>query len=101
MERTLADHRRANDTVGAIPLLGPVRAQFAVVADLTRSAPAGISNRLIGLAAQYAQFMAWLRIETRDHDTALAWYDRARAWAEEAGNPDMAATTLSMKAHLA
>lgn len=32
---------------------------------------------------------------------ALAWYDRSHEWALEAGDPNMAATTLSMKAHMA
>jgi transcriptional regulator with XRE-family HTH domain len=101
LERTLDDHRRVEDTVGARPLLGLIRNQLSVVADFTRSARGPLAARLTGLAAEYAQFLAWMCIDTRDHAAGLAWYDRAQDWAQEAGDPNMAATALSMKAHLA
>jgi transcriptional regulator with XRE-family HTH domain len=101
LERTLAEHRRVNDTVGATPLLGLIRSQLHVVAGFTRSASGPLATRLTGLAAQYAQFVAWMCIEIKEHGAGLAWYDRARDWAEEAGDANMAATALSMKAHLA
>jgi hypothetical protein len=100
-EHTLAEHRRVNDLVGARPLIGPIHSQLRVVAEFTRTARGDLAGSLADLTAQYAQFLAWLCIENHDHAAATAWYDRARDWAEEAGNPDMAATTLSMKAHLA
>jgi hypothetical protein len=87
--------------VGATPLLGLIRSQLHVVAGFTRSARGPLATRLVDLAGQYAQFVAWMCIETKDHGAGLAWYDRARDWAEEAGDANMAATTLSMKAHLA
>jgi Helix-turn-helix domain len=101
LERTLAEHRRVNDTVGATPLLGLIRSQLHVVAGFTRRASGPLATRLTDLAAQYAQFVAWMCIEIKDHGAGLAWYDRARDWAEEAGDANMAATALSMKAHLA
>jgi hypothetical protein len=101
LEGTLAEHRRVNDSVGAQPLLGLIRDQFAVVGGFTRSAEGSLAGRLVGLASQYAQFLAWLCIESHDHGAALAWYDRAGDWAGEAGDAGMAATSLSMKAHLA
>jgi hypothetical protein len=87
--------------VGAGPLIGLIRSQLSVVADFTRAAPGPLAPRLTGLAAQYAQFMAWMCIAVRDHAAGLAWYDRAHDWAQEAGDANMAATALSMKAHLA
>jgi hypothetical protein len=45
--------------------------------------------------------MAWLCNDLGDKGAALAWYDRSQDWAIEAGDANMAATTLSMKAHLA
>jgi transcriptional regulator with XRE-family HTH domain len=101
LERTLAEHRRVEDTLGAAPLLGLVRAQLSAVTTFTRAAPGPLTDRLVDLAAQYAQFLAWMCIETRNHAAGLAWYDRAHDWAVQAGDPNMAATTLSMKAHLA
>lgn len=101
LERCLAEHRRIEDTLGSGPLLGVTREQIRAVAGLAREAPAGLRDRLVSLAAQYAQFMAWLCMDSHDQPSALAWYDRAHGWAAEAGDPDMAATTLSMTAHQA
>jgi transcriptional regulator with XRE-family HTH domain len=101
LERMLAEHRRAEDTLGARPLFGLVRAQLSVVAEFIRSSRGPLADRLVDLAAQYAQFVAWMCIEMHDHPAALAWYDRSHDWAQQAGNVNMAATTLSMKAHLA
>jgi transcriptional regulator with XRE-family HTH domain len=101
LERTLAEHRRVEDAVGARPLLGLIRAQLVTVTEFTRSGPGPLTDRLVSLASQYAQFVAWMCIATQDHAAALAWYDRAHDWAQQAGDANMAATTLSMKAHLA
>jgi hypothetical protein len=101
LERTLAEHRRVEDLLGARPLLGLVRAQLCAVAEFTRAAPGSLSDRLIGLTSQYAQFLAWMSVDTHDHAAGMAWYDRAHDWAVQAGDMNMAATTLSMKAHVA
>jgi transcriptional regulator with XRE-family HTH domain len=101
LENTLDEHRRVEDSVGARPLLGLIRCQLLTVAQFTRNARGPLADRLTGLAAEYAQFLAWMCIDVRDHAGGLAWYDRAHDWAQEAGNTNMAATTLSMKAHLA
>jgi transcriptional regulator with XRE-family HTH domain len=101
LERTLAEHRRVEDTVGARPLLGLIRSQLSTVAGFTRSARGPLAGRLVGLAAEYAQFLAWMCMDVHDQAAGLAWYDRAHDWAQEAGDPNMAATTLSMKAHQA
>ncbi|HUY47535.1 MAG TPA: XRE family transcriptional regulator [Streptosporangiaceae bacterium] len=101
LERTLDEHRRVEDAVGARPLLGLIRAQLVTVTEFTRSAPGPLTDRLVSLASQYAQFVAWMCIATHDHAAALAWYDRAHDWAQQAGDANMAATALSMKAHLA
>jgi transcriptional regulator with XRE-family HTH domain len=101
LERTLDEHRRVEDTVGARPLLGLIRSQLSIVAEFIRGADGPLADRLTDLAAQYAQFLAWMCIDIRDHAAGLAWYDRACDWAQEAGNTNMAATTMSMKAHLA
>lgn len=53
------------------------------------------------MLGQYAQFIAWMCQDSGDHAAALAWYDRSHGWALEAGDAALAATTLSMRAHLA
>jgi Helix-turn-helix domain len=100
LERTLDEHRRVEDTVGARPVLGLIRSQLLTVADFTRGG-GPLLGRMVSLASQYAQFLAWMCIATQDHAAALAWYDRAHDWAQQAGDANMAATALSMKAHLA
>ena len=97
----LEQHRRVEDTLGARPLVGVVRAQLDVVAELTRQAPARRRNRMIDLAAQYAQFLGWMAVAEADHAAAGAWYGKAEEWARECGNADMAATAVSMRAHQA
>ena len=101
LERCLAEHRRAEDELGSGPVIGVVRAQLSTVAELGRHARPVIRDRIVSLAAQYGQFMAWLCNDQKDKPAALAWYDRAHGWAVEAGDGNMAATTLSMKAHIA
>lgn len=101
LERCLAEHRRVEDTTGSRPLLPVVRAQLAVVAELAHGAGGPLGERLVGLAAEYAQFVAWMCQDSGDLAAALAWYDRAHAWALEAGDARLAATTLSMRAHQA
>jgi transcriptional regulator with XRE-family HTH domain len=86
LEHTLAEHRRVEDTVGSGPLFGVIRSQLLMVAEFTRSAHGALTDRLVDLAAQYAQFLAWMCVESRDHAAALAWYDRAHDWAAQAGN---------------
>ncbi|WP_344584947.1 XRE family transcriptional regulator [Nonomuraea roseoviolacea] len=95
----LAEHRKVEDTIGARPLLGIVRQQLGIVVDLAQNARGGVADTMVDLAAQYAQFVAWMSLDVDDQAAALAWYDRAHDWALEIGDVDMAATTLSMKAH--
>lgn len=48
-----------------------------------------------------AQFVGWLSAQASDATTAREWYLRSLEWATEAGDPDMVATALSMRGHLA
>lgn len=97
----LAEHRKVEDTIGSRPLLGIVRQQLGIVVELAQSARGGITDTVVDLAAQYAQFVAWMSLDIDDQAAALAWYDRAHDWALEIGDANMATTTLSMKAHQA
>ncbi|MET8141975.1 helix-turn-helix transcriptional regulator [Sphaerisporangium sp. NPDC005288] len=97
----LAEHRKVEDSIGSRPLIGVVRQQLGVVADFANSARGPLAERIVDLAAQYAQFIAWMSLDIDDQPAALAWYDRAHDWALEIGDANMATTTLSMKAHQA
>jgi tetratricopeptide (TPR) repeat protein len=101
LNRCLAEHRRIEDTLGSGPLLPTVMAQLSTVTDLAQGVPGAFGDRMVGLLAQYAQFVAWMCQDAGDHGAALAWYDRSHAWALEAGDASLAATTLNMRAHQA
>ncbi|MEV5553825.1 helix-turn-helix transcriptional regulator [Nonomuraea wenchangensis] len=101
LEHCLAEHRRVEDTIGSRPLLPLVHAQLSTVADLARGARGQLADRAVAVLAQYAQFIAWMCHDSRQHAAALAWYDRSHAWAIEAGDSGLAATTLNMRAHQA
>lgn len=101
LERCLAEHRRAEDTMGGRPLMPVVRAQLATVTELARGTSGTPGDRMVSMAGQYAQFLAWMCQDAGDLAAALAWYDRSHGWALEAGDAALASTTLNMRAHLA
>ncbi|MEU4255006.1 MULTISPECIES: helix-turn-helix domain-containing protein [Streptomyces] len=101
MDRLLAVHRRAEDTLGSRLMNGVVLAQFRAVAGLYDQARGPLADRLVKLMAEYAQFLAWMAQDQDNAPVALGWFDRSYDWALESGYGDMAATTMSMKAHLA
>ncbi|WP_030673558.1 helix-turn-helix domain-containing protein [Streptomyces rimosus] len=101
LDRLLAEHRSAEDLIGSRPLVGLMRQQLRLVVDLFTGARGPLAGRVIRLASEHAQFLAWMAQDQGQAAAALTWYDRSHDWALEAGDADMAATTLSMKAHLA
>ncbi|MFJ8314029.1 MULTISPECIES: helix-turn-helix domain-containing protein [unclassified Streptomyces] len=101
LDRLLAEHRRAEDFIGSRPMVNVMRQQLRTVVDLYASARGPLADRVVRLAAEHAQFLAWMAQDQAQTPAALAWYDRSHEWALEAGDANMAATTLSMKAHMA
>ncbi|WP_189214554.1 MULTISPECIES: helix-turn-helix domain-containing protein [Streptomyces] len=101
LDRLLAEHRRAEDFIGSRPLVDIMRQQLRTVVDIYAGARGPLEQRVVRLAAEHAQFLAWMAQDQGSSAAALAWYDRSHEWALEAGDADMAATTLSMKAHMA
>ncbi|MHC6626303.1 helix-turn-helix domain-containing protein [Streptomyces globosus] len=101
VERLLAEHRRAEDTLGSRVMSAVVAKQFEAVAGLYDQARGPLADGLVRVMAEYAQFLAWMAQDQDDAALALAWFDRSYDWALESGHGDMAATTMSMKAHVA
>ncbi|MFH9422128.1 helix-turn-helix domain-containing protein [Streptomyces sp. NPDC017529] len=101
LDRLLAEHRSAEDSIGSRPLVSLMRQQLRSVVDLFPGARGPLADRVVRLASEHAQFLAWMAQDQGQTTAALAWYDRSHDWALEAGDADMAATTLSMKAHMA
>ncbi|MFD4699827.1 helix-turn-helix domain-containing protein [Streptomyces niveus] len=101
LDRLLAEHRSAEDRIGSRPMVDVMRQQLTTVVDLYGSARGSLADRVVRLASEHAQFLAWMAQDQAQTPAALAWYDRSHEWALEAGDANMAATTLSMKAHMA
>jgi tetratricopeptide (TPR) repeat protein len=101
LSAVLAAERRLEDQIGSAPLVKTVAAQLAVVGDLAAEARAPLRGAVLGIAGQYAQFAGWLNANAGRVSEAGAWYDRALGWAAESGDPNMTATALNMKGHLA
>ncbi|MFE6158945.1 helix-turn-helix domain-containing protein [Streptomyces sp. NPDC056486] len=101
LDRLLAEHRRAEDRIGSRPLVDVMRQQLRTVVDLYAGARGPLADRVVRLASEHAQFLAWMAQDQAQAAAALVWYDRSHEWALEAGDANMAATTLSMKAHMA
>ncbi|MEQ4300858.1 helix-turn-helix transcriptional regulator [Plantactinospora sp. B6F1] len=97
----LAAQRRLEDAVGAVAVLGPVRAQLDLVTALVGEARCALRPRLVDLASQWAQFAGWLFIADGAGQPAARWLARGLELATEADNPAMVATVLSFRAHLA
>jgi len=97
----LAAQRRLEDVIGSEPLLKPVGAQLATIERLVTEARGHVRPRVLDVAAQWAQFDAWLHASVRRLTKADQLYDRAIVWATEAGNADMVATAFNMKGHTA
>ncbi|ARF56989.1 DNA-binding protein [Streptomyces gilvosporeus] len=101
LDRLLAEHRRAEDFIGSRPLVEVMGQQLRTVVNLYASARGPLEQRVVRLASEHAQFLVWMAQDQGQSAAALAWYDRSHEWALEAGDANMAATTLSMKAHMA
>ncbi|GAB3069881.1 hypothetical protein GCM10027186_24530 [Micromonospora schwarzwaldensis] len=101
LAESLAAHRRLEDTLGATSLLPTVRAQLDMMASLVAEATGVLRPQVVDVAAQWAQFGGWLYAASDRRRLAGRWYRTALEWGTEAGNPDMIATVLSMRGHLA
>lgn len=97
----LAAQRRLEDLIGSEPLVAPTVAQTEVITTLAREARGSGRDQFSDMAGQWCQFAAWLAADSGRHHDALVWYHRCAELAEEAHNPSLVATALSMKGHLA
>jgi transcriptional regulator with XRE-family HTH domain len=98
---TLADLRRLEDTDGPTTALPAARAHLTLTATLADTGPDRHRTALIDLTGQWQQLVGWLHAATGDRAGASAHYGHALAAALEVDRPDLAATALSMRGHLA
>jgi tetratricopeptide (TPR) repeat protein len=97
----LAEQRRLEDVVGARPLVQSMRAQLQLIENIVTDACGAVRADVMQVGSQYAQFTAWLYASLDEARSARYFYDRATDWALEVGDPNMVATALSMKGHVA
>jgi transcriptional regulator with XRE-family HTH domain len=87
LDRLLAEHRRAEDVIGSRPLVEVMRRQLQTVVDLYAGARGPLADRVVRLAAEHAQFLAWMAQDQAQPAAALAWYDRSHEWAWKPATP--------------
>jgi tetratricopeptide (TPR) repeat protein len=97
----LAAQRRLEDEAGSLAVLGPTRAQLAVVESMAAQARTSVRPAVLDQIAEWAQFRGWLESNTGDRQAARACFLLAGEAASESRNRDMAATVLSWRGHLA
>jgi tetratricopeptide (TPR) repeat protein len=101
LARLLAEQRRAEDTLGARQLLGPVLTQIKVIDGLVRQARNPVRGAVLEVVAHYEEFAGWMYQDATDTAGALRHYDAAMEAAQEIGDADMITSVLSLKSHLA
>jgi catechol 2,3-dioxygenase-like lactoylglutathione lyase family enzyme len=101
MSVILAHLRRLEDTAGAVTVLPPVLAHVDLVDSMADQVPDRDRLGVVDQLGQWTQFAGWLHAATGDLRGATEFYGRALGAALEANRPDLAATALSMRGHLA
>lgn len=101
LARLLAELRRLEDTTGPAAVLPVVLDHLGRVTTLADEAPGRYRNTLVDAAGQWEQFAGWLRAAMGQQSAATAHYAQTMAAGLEVDRPDLTATALSMRGHLA
>jgi transcriptional regulator with XRE-family HTH domain len=101
LARMLAEQRRAEDTLGARRMRGPVLTQLQFIDHLATDTPEPVLRELLTVGSHYQQFAAWLAQDAMDAAGASKHYAAAMNAAREIGDADMITSVLSLKSHLA
>jgi hypothetical protein len=86
---------------GATRTLPAVRGLLATIEHSAHDVQPNIRRELLTVAASGAEFVGWLYRDSGDSIRAGTWYDRATAWAQEAGNLPMQGYILLRKSQMA
>jgi hypothetical protein len=100
-QRALDGYYRADKMLGPRRLIGPVLAQIDVLDDLRCGARPPYADPLLRILARYGEMAGWLLEDSGDLDAAADWSRRAGAWAQCAGDTNMAAYMLVRQANIA
>lgn len=99
LARLLAAQRGLDDALGAAHVVESVTATAETVAVMVREVTGPTRPALVSVAAQWAQFTAWLHMSVGRWAPARAWLANAAEWAAEIADEDLAATVISFQAH--
>ena len=97
----LAAQRRAEDALGSAAMVKPVTAQLAAVDGLLSETRGPLRPAMADVAMQFAQFAAWLHMNSRDFPAARALWRQTLELAAETDDPTMTATSLIRRAEMA
>jgi len=101
LSAVLNGQRRLEDAIGSEAVIGPAKAQLAIVKDLVTDARGDLRPKVVDIGSQWAQFAGWLHANTGHPDEANRLYGLALEWAAETDSPNMLATALNMQGHVA
>jgi transcriptional regulator with XRE-family HTH domain len=99
--RALDEYYRADKMLGPRRLIGPVLAQIDVLDDLRRGARPPYADPLLRILSRYGEMAGWLLQDSGDLNSAANWSRQAGAWAQCAGDANMAAYMLIRQANIA
>lgn len=99
LARLLAAQRSLDDTLGAAHIVESVTATADTVAVMVREVTGPTRPALVAVAAQWAQFTAWLHMSVGRWAPTRTWLANAAEWAAEVDDEDLAATVVSFQAH--
>jgi transcriptional regulator with XRE-family HTH domain len=99
LARLLAAQRGLDDTLGAARIVESVTATADTVAVMVREVTGPTRPALVSVAAQWAQFAAWLHMSVGRWAPTRTWLANAAEWAAETADEDLIATVVSFQAH--
>lgn len=99
LAQLLAAQRGLDDTLGAARIVASVTATADTVAVMVREVTGPTRPALVSVAAQWAQFTAWLHMSVGRWAPTRTWLAAAAEWAAEIDDEDLAATVISFQAH--
>ena len=101
LAQELRQLRLTEDHMGANAVLALTLELVPTVAGLRGAAAGRLHDDLLSLEAQWAQFCGWLYQDLGNHAASGQWYAQALVKGHEAGDDDMVASVLSMRANAA
>jgi hypothetical protein len=97
MRRMLAD---SDNLFGPRRVIPAAKEQITIMRGVVEQLQGADRRELLGVQAQYAEFIGWLYQDAGEFQTARHWTDRALEWANLAADADLVAMIFMRKAQL-